>query len=889
LAKERVYIYDDAKAVFTFHPHSVQQQDVHDEDDDATAMGMAAPKRKKKPNPASTTMNGPREWADTITEVLEENPKWNVVMQLFEEIQLEVKQFRARQSQSGAAPISVAMTRQQEEEKRRRRQSRQQRRSSGADSNHGDDAPILDLTTPQRTPKKRNRDTNNDGNGNGKSNDNNNNSGATKASKVDGDTKSPSTRDTVVIIDSDDDSGEHEGKESKNDDVEIISSASKPTTPNRSPNKPTSLSSSPSSNNTEASAQSTMDIEGRVLVVCREERSCYQLRRYVASGNARRLLTHHWAAFLRAQQLTLSDPNQLFSDTMQPGSVPANASIGSRTGTPQRATPVPSFLSGGGGLSSSPPSKTREEEQIGSGNTSSSTTSSTNSVLKPAPLASGSANVAKVLAGMRREKHALFGVLNRMRQQAEDDVHIRTQVSTIDRHFKAATTTTTMNQDNDNKQNDGSSDGKWVSGNDAAGAETKSNASRDIGDSKRSGAKINTNDSSTSQRHDADRKVRAFNSLFTDTPTQRERTRAELRADVASEQIQDKMNAREQHNIAIGGKSKSKPKRTATAKKGGTRGKGARGRGGGNNRGGRGGSGDKNKGGYQHRSAADFEDDGPLIGSGSSTRSHTIRHGLPSDLETTNTIDGNTLGDDPLASSIGMGGDGSLKKILGMGDYASAFEVIEGPQFLFHPLKDIDIMMSSYKPEYVIIYDPDITLTRQVEVYQAQNPNISVRVYLLLHDDSVEEQRYLTALQGENTAFEQLIKAKAHMVIPDNQDGKDTPIVVDQLPPTSSPANMKRKKKGAMGNMDLGADDGEGIRGVTYEAYKALADIKEASVNSTRKGGKAAASSVGRVIVDIREFRSSLPSFLHLHGLQIIPVTLEVLAHTMCLLLVLDC
>ncbi len=30
-----------------------------------------------------------------------------------------------------------------------------------------------------------------------------------------------------------------------------------------------------------------------------------------------------------------------------------------------------------------------------------------------------------------------------------------------------------------------------------------------------------------------------------------------------------------------------------------------------------------------------------------------------------------------------------------------------------------------------------------------------------------------------------------------------------------------------------------------------------------------------RVIVDMREFRSSLPSLLHLHGLDVLPVTLE--------------
>ena len=45
---------------------------------------------------------------------------------------------------------------------------------------------------------------------------------------------------------------------------------------------------------------------------------------------------------------------------------------------------------------------------------------------------------------------------------------------------------------------------------------------------------------------------------------------------------------------------------------------------------------------------------------------------------------------------------------------------------------------------------------------------------------------------------------------------------------------------------------------------------------SSRKGGGPAKREAQAVIVDMREFRSSLPPMLHACGMQVIPVTLEV-------------
>ncbi len=48
-----------------------------------------------------------------------------------------------------------------------------------------------------------------------------------------------------------------------------------------------------------------------------------------------------------------------------------------------------------------------------------------------------------------------------------------------------------------------------------------------------------------------------------------------------------------------------------------------------------------------------------------------------------------------------------------------------------------------------------------MQVFKASCPGQPLRVYFLLYDSSVEEQRYLTGLRKEKEAFQQLIKDRA--------------------------------------------------------------------------------------------------------------------------------
>ncbi|KAI8925204.1 hypothetical protein BC831DRAFT_462186 [Entophlyctis helioformis] len=135
-------------------------------------------------------------------------------------------------------------------------------------------------------------------------------------------------------------------------------------------------------------------------------------------------------------------------------------------------------------------------------------------------------------------------------------------------------------------------------------------------------------------------------------------------------------------------------------------------------------------------------------------------------------------------------------------------------------------------PQWIIMYDPDVAFVRRVEVFKALNPHLHIKVYFLVYDNSVEEQRYLTSIRREKEAFERLINQKASMVIPIDQDGR---VAVDP-----------------------------------EELFWRNADTR-------RAGGQRAVSAVQPVVVvDTREFRSSLPSLVHAKGIALKPCTLEV-------------
>ncbi|KAL2078172.1 hypothetical protein ACEWY4_025857 [Coilia grayii] len=172
----------------------------------------------------------------------------------------------------------------------------------------------------------------------------------------------------------------------------------------------------------------------------------------------------------------------------------------------------------------------------------------------------------------------------------------------------------------------------------------------------------------------------------------------------------------------------------------------------------------------------------------------------------------------------------------------SYYGIVKEPLTVLHPLwgcsdpYSLTRVLHEVEPTYVVLYDAELSFVRQLEIFKASRPGKPLRVYFLIYTGSTEEQRYLTALHKEKQAFEHLIREKATMVVPEEREGRtDTNL---DLARSQEPAN--------------------------------------ATTNTRKAGGQEEAKEPTRVIVDMREFRSELPSLLHRRGLDIEPVTLEV-------------
>lgn len=140
------------------------------------------------------------------------------------------------------------------------------------------------------------------------------------------------------------------------------------------------------------------------------------------------------------------------------------------------------------------------------------------------------------------------------------------------------------------------------------------------------------------------------------------------------------------------------------------------------------------------------------------------------------------------------------------------------------------------KPSIVIVYHPDMTFVREIEIYKTENPSKKLKVYFLFYEDSTEVQKFEASIRRENGAFESLIRQKSLMMIPVDQD----------------------------------------VRGLGLNSSIEPQAITSQNSITRKAGGRKEVEKEIQVIVDMREFMSSLPNVLHQKGMRIIPVTLEV-------------
>eukprot|EP00041_Stephanoeca_diplocostata_P030717 m.936897 g.936897 ORF g.936897 m.936897 type:complete len:1006 (-) comp23812_c0_seq12:112-3129(-) len=149
-----------------------------------------------------------------------------------------------------------------------------------------------------------------------------------------------------------------------------------------------------------------------------------------------------------------------------------------------------------------------------------------------------------------------------------------------------------------------------------------------------------------------------------------------------------------------------------------------------------------------------------------------------------------------------------------------------------------------FQPDAIVLLDPDLVVLREVEMYvygsstEGAPAGSDVHVFVVFYKDSIQEQKYLTSVRVEKEAFENLIRAKQMMAVPEDQDGK----------------------KGHRQELER-------------TTLVKPGDFAKTALGSPRRLKQPPRS---LVIVDKREFRSSLPSLIHACAMDIVPITLTV-------------
>lgn len=143
-----------------------------------------------------------------------------------------------------------------------------------------------------------------------------------------------------------------------------------------------------------------------------------------------------------------------------------------------------------------------------------------------------------------------------------------------------------------------------------------------------------------------------------------------------------------------------------------------------------------------------------------------------------------------------------------------------------------DALLEEIYPSHIIMYDPNLLFIRRVEIYQAINQEKAARVFFMYYGSSEEEQMHLLSIKKEKEAFTKVIREKAslakHYFAPEEN-------------------NKFRIRREEVLNTRIAG----GSRFRTEDD-----DMK--------------------VIVDVREFRSSLPNLIYRAGMKVIPCMLTV-------------
>ena len=70
-------------------------------------------------------------------------------------------------------------------------------------------------------------------------------------------------------------------------------------------------------------------------------------------------------------------------------------------------------------------------------------------------------------------------------------------------------------------------------------------------------------------------------------------------------------------------------------------------------------------------------------------------------------------------------------------------------------------VLEEIKPRWVILYDPDLGFVRRLELFKASRPDLPIKSFMTLYDNSIEERKYVSIVRRERDAFEKIIQEKS--------------------------------------------------------------------------------------------------------------------------------
>jgi DNA excision repair protein ERCC-4 len=192
----------------------------------------------------------------------------------------------------------------------------------------------------------------------------------------------------------------------------------------------------------------------------------------------------------------------------------------------------------------------------------------------------------------------------------------------------------------------------------------------------------------------------------------------------------------------------------------------------------------------------------------------------------------------------------------------------------------------------VVLYDPDPAFTRELEVYAA-SPLCAraLTLFTLTYDKSVEKRKFVAAVTRERDAFARLMSEKGAMAPLPPAATEAQERVVGGADASLAGAGGGGGGGGGSGSGSGGGgggaeDGGRDAWGITMkgDSFAARAGGLARGLATLHGGGGAATaaalaqSRAGRhaIIVDMRDFRSKLPSLLDQAGFAVDPCTLEV-------------